>query len=418
MATAKKPRIFISHSAKEPFAEEVQKALVAALEPERAGLPAPDPPSKYRVLLDRTELKPGDGWRKAINLWLGGCDAAVVLLSKAALKSYYVVYETSILSYRAEAEESFRLIPVFLEDVDDAALRKSMLSPQQLAEYQAVRKDTVEEIVQEVEARLAAVALAVAPTPVEVRAKSLASLLPDDLDAAAQCLKLDVDPWVPVKDVRQQVALGLLGVGMLMAVDPLLHVKDRLKGKVEVLQSILDVVASGWVDYHAVDRIPKLARRVAGDAFGTNAAEQDTARMYITCARTTRGDAESGWHVAFPDVTVGEDAADTIVAKVRKALASELRVAESSVSKKLAAYRATGQPVIVVLPNKEGWIDGTIMNALRAEPDFGGLTYFLLMGDTVKAAGEPLVELLTPLLGTGDEPAFLAEYVTFKLAMD
>ena len=98
-----KPRVFISHSAREDAeALELLDALSAALEEE------------FAVRVDKDHLKLGDNWRNTLNTWIGGCDAAIVLLSSKALKSAFVAYEASILTFRP----NLTVIPVFLSGVE------------------------------------------------------------------------------------------------------------------------------------------------------------------------------------------------------------------------------------------------------------------------------------------------------------
>jgi hypothetical protein len=69
-----RPKIFISHSAKEPEARALCKALAGYLA------------SKFDVLWD-DNLQTAQVWRAAIDEWIWKCDAAVLVLSKAATKS-------------------------------------------------------------------------------------------------------------------------------------------------------------------------------------------------------------------------------------------------------------------------------------------------------------------------------------------
>src|ERR1051325_1167621 len=115
-------RVFISHSATgETETERLRDELSAALRKE------------FDVRLDKDNLEPGEMWRSKINSWLGGCHAAVVLLTRNALASAFVAYEVSVLTYRRDVI----VIPVFLDDVDDAAVRASRLSPTVIQERQS-----------------------------------------------------------------------------------------------------------------------------------------------------------------------------------------------------------------------------------------------------------------------------------------
>jgi len=130
LVTDRKARIFISHSATEKAALAIREALLQALHGAQA----------YEILPDVGMLQPGEGWRSRINLWLEACDAAIVLLSEAALTSPRVTYETSVLAHRfATWDSSLLILPVVLGDVSPASLKKSYLEPAWLEEKELVR---------------------------------------------------------------------------------------------------------------------------------------------------------------------------------------------------------------------------------------------------------------------------------------
>ena len=89
-------KVFISHSAKEEATKRLLDRLYAKLEQDGQA-----------VRLDREDLVLGDNWRSVLNFWIGGCNAAVVLLSPAALESSFVNYEVSILTYRNRMDRDF-----------------------------------------------------------------------------------------------------------------------------------------------------------------------------------------------------------------------------------------------------------------------------------------------------------------------
>src|SRR5829696_8887708 len=121
---ASEARIFISHSAADQesgnavnvHAHDVRVAIRKKLE------------THFHVLIDEVELKAGDVWRARINLWLGLCDAAVLVISPAALKSHYVAFEANILGYRWAMDNSFKIIPVLVGVTMDE-VKKSPLNP-------------------------------------------------------------------------------------------------------------------------------------------------------------------------------------------------------------------------------------------------------------------------------------------------
>lgn len=109
-----KPKVFISHSAKEPEARALCKAIAEYLA------------SKFDVLWD-DNLQTAQVWRAAIDEWIWKCDAAVLVLSKAATESRYVAYEAAHLRQRwIHMNPRFTLVPVWCPDVNEEVLMQSM----------------------------------------------------------------------------------------------------------------------------------------------------------------------------------------------------------------------------------------------------------------------------------------------------
>src|SRR4051794_31140378 len=129
-------RVFISHSARDGDANAIRQAIRARLESVKV-----DDQARYSILMDDVTLDPGDAWRSRINLWLGSCDAAIVVISREALKSDYVAFELNVLGYRRWAEErdgrKFRIIPVF-SGVTIAEVNASRLAPSQAGEWMGI----------------------------------------------------------------------------------------------------------------------------------------------------------------------------------------------------------------------------------------------------------------------------------------
>jgi hypothetical protein len=103
--------IFISHSAHDDiWATQVRNSIVDAISAING----------YRVLIDERKFEPGDLWRPLLYRWLAQADAAVLLLSRAALKSPWVHKEATILSWRRALKSEVRIIPVLLGiEMDD-----------------------------------------------------------------------------------------------------------------------------------------------------------------------------------------------------------------------------------------------------------------------------------------------------------
>jgi hypothetical protein len=400
-----KPRIFISHSAKEPYAAQIRDALGTAL----------NESGKYAVLLDQFALEPGDAWRSRINLWVGGCDAAVVLLSESALSSAYVAYETSILAYRRTTDPNFVILPVYLQGIDEKRLLSSRLSPQNLTEVQAIQGEDAATIIDAVTRKLDELnCRRQEKTPVELRAEALARLLRglDDgvVDDAAERIDLDLGPWEPEQNKRLKLAIQLLSVGPRAAMRCLLLLQDEFQhlNRLHAFQEIVDIIGSAWVDYRSVERIPRIARGKEGRrAISTNAFTPLIAEMYVTSARITAGDRPTSWHYAECDAVTGEDPALELIPKVRRALAEALNCAEEMVASRARSVAEYGEQPIIIALHHPG-IDKTVLDALRRE--FGTTTFFLLVGATTPVGSilsDAEVEWLLPELGEDDEQHFV-----------
>jgi hypothetical protein len=409
-----KARIFISHSAKQEEAREVRDALKKALS------------GTYEVLLDVETLQPGDGWRSRINLWLGACDAAIVLLSEDALKSSYVAYEASVLAYRKEeVDPSLLLLPVLLGDVSPESLEKSYLSPARLTEWQAVR-GTPKEVVEKILERLKKVKFHEL-TPVEKQAKKVADQLrglSDDVlrDAAA---KISLSLPLAGGDPRLRLAIQLLSVGMEGAIPALLELRPFLPEaeRQQRMARLIERIASSWVDLRCVARIPRIAKgKEPVRAFGANVRKWDAASMYVVCARAE--DPEGTWRTRPCATASGEDFTEGLVLAVWETLREMINPEladlgpeeRADLSFDLEVYDRTGQPVIIGL--ERAGVDDTVLTRLRSE--FPHVTFFLMMGPEIET-GAPLsaslAEMLFPRLLAGEEESFQKQYKFLERAV-
>lgn len=96
---------------------------------------------RVEVLVDRDGLVPGDDWNHRLNLWLAECHVAIVLFSMRAIdKSDWVAKEAAILSWRAELDQEFTLIPVMLDgESTPEDLAKDFLGVLQIDRNQCIR---------------------------------------------------------------------------------------------------------------------------------------------------------------------------------------------------------------------------------------------------------------------------------------
>ena len=100
-AMSYRPRIFISHSAKEPEAKSLCRAVADELIH-----------AEFDVLWDQN-LQTSQAWRSVVDEWIWRCDGAVLVLSQAATESRYVAYEAALLRQRwKKCCRQFLLIPM------------------------------------------------------------------------------------------------------------------------------------------------------------------------------------------------------------------------------------------------------------------------------------------------------------------
>ena len=403
-------RIFISHSAAdraegESVAVEAHAVRVAI----REALAADE---RFRVLIDEIELKAGDMWRARINLWLGLCDAAILIISPAALKSHYVAYEANILGYRKALDPAnFRIIPV-LVGVRMDEVKACPLNPAQINEWQSPVTGTVQETVAGVMEGL--VGLVPASSRRESRmAVELEPLLPagtTQLKSAGAVLEIDDLPWAN-DDERVRLALRLLGSGMS---DPCARAvryfpEDR-RFDADNLDVIGNMIAAAWVDMKA-KTIPDEARSADPRPIVLNGADIRTARAYLTAAR----------HLDFPPLKYAlfeaplitpeqKDAfskhEQTMIEKVRAEL--EGKYGAGRVAEALNRAQRMKEGVFVII--HESSLTPGLLPKLRTE--FPHATFFVLGGPKSESLAGDLVRI-TPPLDADDEKTFLERYVTF-----
>src|SRR5688500_10529434 len=199
-----KPRIFISHSARN------DAETMALLDTISAALSA-----DFAVHVDKEHLKAGDDWRHTLNTWIGGCDAAVLLLSPKALESAFVAYEISILAFRARFS-GIRVVPVFWKGVDEEAVGRSRLEPADLPATQAVKETDAQKVVEKLKEGLAGVVRD--KTPVDEQAAYLENYFGSFRDALLnQCLLatgLDLGSWEPPANPRLSLAVRMMTLGL------------------------------------------------------------------------------------------------------------------------------------------------------------------------------------------------------------
>lgn len=402
-------RIFISHSAADRA--EGDSAAVEAHAVRVAIREALAADERFRVLIDEIELKAGDLWRARINLWLGLCDAGILIISPAALKSHYVAYEANILGYRKALDSAnFRIIPVLvgvtMDDVKDCPF-----NPAQVSEWQTAASGTKEEIVAGVLEGLHGVAAASSRRENRM-AEELEPMLPagnTQLKSAGAVLDIDELPWAN-DDERVRLALRLLGSGMSdLCARAVRYFSEDRRFDPRNLDVIGNMIAAAWVDMKA-KTIPVEAKSADPRPIVLNGADIRTACAYLTAAR----------HLDFPPLKyalfeaplVTPEKGDipkheqTMIDKVRAEL--EGKYGAGRVPTSLARAKRMEEGVFVII--HEPSLTPNLLPRLRTE--FPHVTLFVLGGAKADSIAGDLIRI-TPRLDVEDEKTFLERYVTF-----
>jgi len=147
-------RIFISHSNKDPVAEQYLHAVDSALT--AAG---------FDVLVDTKHLGPGASWRDELYTWMGLSHGAVILVSDSVLcdDSVWVPREASILMWRRTLDPTFVVVPVCIGSVTPDDLAGPPFRDLQLQSIQGIRARTPESVATELVERFAGPAAPASP---------------------------------------------------------------------------------------------------------------------------------------------------------------------------------------------------------------------------------------------------------------
>ena len=123
-------KLFVSHSTKTDGARALFRAIGERLKGIR----------DVELLWD-PDLSPGHRWRAGgLDRWLAECDGAVILFSKDALASGWVLKEAQILTWRKALSPRFVLVPVVLAPVT----RPGTNMDQWAKEWSAVKVDEIQ----------------------------------------------------------------------------------------------------------------------------------------------------------------------------------------------------------------------------------------------------------------------------------
>lgn len=105
-------KVFISYGAR----CQHSKALISVLKAQLG--------RDYSFIYDEEQLRAGDVVPERIDFWLRDCDAAIFLLSEAALASRWVAYEARRLANRRWSDQRLVLVPVGVAEADGQPTHK------------------------------------------------------------------------------------------------------------------------------------------------------------------------------------------------------------------------------------------------------------------------------------------------------
>jgi hypothetical protein len=406
-----KPRIFISHSAREPDAGKVLDTLVETLEPD------------FDVLCDKERLIGGQDWRDELFTWMHRAHSAVILFSASALESDWVRTEASVLTWRRTLDrgKSFRVIPVLLDPVTKKDLEEKKFSPMRLATLQLVRTNDLAQITQEVSEGLKHLLKDRPPeTPLEKLERKVAHVLREigeaELLDAARAMDADVSQWDESSQYPMLLAAEMLRHGLPVAINAL-RVLDDFLGP-DNTGTLIELIAPTWVDLRAASVIPRTAMRddAAPRLLWVNGGDEYpefTASHFIrrACCRTPN----TCWPVLPVPAESGEDDLGYYRHVIRESIKSKVVRVEgakdSLVQSVLQKRERDKEPVFVVFYPPGPPPD--VIAALRTE--FPTITFFILTGN--RPAGRVAehlhgnIELLQPELGPDDEAEAYSEYI-------
>ena len=377
-----KPRIFISHSAKDAFTVNVRDQLYEALKTE-----------EFEPLLDKERLESGKEWRTQLRTWLGLCHGAIILFSKNIFEtnterligSPWVLNEASILIWRRELDKNFFVLPIMLPGVEVTALNNGLFEPLNLPEIQAISvqeatdemaKDIVERIVK----RLHDLKDKFSTSPFQrlekVIVDGLKKLDQADLEDVAQELAIDLGPW----RADEQCATAFVRALFHREIDVIAKAIELLAPYPSVdkktLYNMRDILTAFWIDPAAVASIPRVVLQPEKQrAISLRASQPIIASMYIQRACCTY----PSWPDALLNNDAGTDAAGRLTLEIIESLRDRLKLydrgkprSDSDVKQHVRKMYGA-KPLFVIIPN---FVDVDVLAKVREE--FPTVTFFLL----------------------------------------
>jgi TIR domain len=313
-----RPRVFISHST----CGDVQCGCERA----RTLLEGQLKSAGCVPILDVRLLQPGEQWHRRLIRELFTCDACVVLVSRHALESNFVLEEAILARVLHEyTAGTFAVLPVLLDGVTRASLGVSKLQSARLTDLQLSAWSSGPDLMsppRDLEDAIHALASHRCrfPEPLvhEVVAAYLFQAYPAALRDAAELLHLPNANWLD--HLHETVALDLLRERLVeQRHDPLRLALKRLlptvptAGRPEVIER---VVPFARIPTEAADQLRGVAARQSRRTAVLAAHQRDTPRLYLRRASANY----HTWTNVEPTPGSGVNFTDGLIAEIREFL--------------------------------------------------------------------------------------------------
>jgi hypothetical protein len=404
-------QIFVSHSAKDPFAESVRDKLVAKLR--EMGL---------TPLVDK-EIRPGDQWRARLDYWIGCCHGAVLLFSRDAVDSDWVRKEATILTWRKALHPHLRLIPVLLGNVSPEELRQGYLKTIEVSEIEWIKAgtQTVDALVEKIAEQFLELS-ADQDNPglrdwVEQVADCLKDLRQSTLNRAAELLQIEVGDWQGLCKFSVSLAHHLLHRRLDEVEEAVGELLKGLRPGSPSSATLCRLLEPLWVREEAARHILPATRCAESERLlAINTQSPDTGTCYVRRATCS----VQGIPVVTTSGIFGEDGPREALGAFEKACRlrflgpDEGRGYPEARREKLLQMAMRRQlPAFLLVPEQA--VQREVIAALRHR--FPLATFVLLSGSSFPdrvALGLPRLDLVVPELKEDEEDEALAMVYALK----
>lgn len=381
MSAPQKPLVFISHKVLDPVTEPILEQILRTLS------------EHTEIKIDVISIPPGREWQDEIEKWLFECQAAILLLSPEAVRSFWVQFETNFLCLRRRLIDSnLTILPVPLGNV-----RMNELPPEfeisRISGIEAVCSPDADGLVQVLVNQLRMVQELYGPQPpLYELERDLVQLFNEVgqnlqteivLDAVTR-MGLGRTALDTIRDKWRWLARKLFTIDLdqldeVMRVFPA-SVRERSGRKI-----VNTVAPFCWVDENAAACIPKVASKPESQrCLGINSMKVRTAEMYIrrACTRSKMWPYKpvpSDWSMERP----GEDLAYSVRKIVMEMIGydSADEVTPEDFRAALCEEIQENGPVIVILPESVYRADASFLAELMDLEEFRPLTFMVLLGN-------------------------------------